>query len=102
MIRGGHADGTEVDVHSSGQEGCGDGSVDQAQDGRGDLLVGGYFRDDVCPLAGTGAGRMEAALMDKNTHDSREDMLAQLLAEAERTVGSLALKNDLLEKHHGG
>ena len=41
---------------------------------------------------------MEVALMDKDTRHSREDMLAKQLAEAERTVGRLALENDLLGK----
>lgn len=41
---------------------------------------------------------MEAALMDKDTRNSREDVLAKQLAEAERTVGRLALENDLLGK----
>ena len=35
---------------------------------------------------------------DKGSRDSREDLLARQLAEAERTVGQLALENDLLGK----
>jgi transposase-like protein len=38
---------------------------------------------------------MEAALADKYTRNSREAVLAKQLAEAERTVGRLALENDL-------
>ena len=41
---------------------------------------------------------MEAALADKGSRDSREGLLARQLAEAERTVGQLALENDLLGK----
>ncbi len=41
---------------------------------------------------------MEAALADKDKRDSREDVLAKQLAEAERTIGRLALENDLLGK----
>ncbi len=40
----------------------------------------------------------EQALADKGTRDSREDVLARQLAEAERTIGRLALENDLLGK----
>ena len=39
---------------------------------------------------------MEAALADKGSRDSREDRLAKQLSEAERTIGQLALENDLL------
>ena len=35
---------------------------------------------------------------DKDTGNSREDALARKLAEAERTIGQLALENDLLGK----
>jgi hypothetical protein len=41
---------------------------------------------------------MEAALMDKDKRGSREDVLAKQLAEAERTIGQLALDNELLGK----
>lgn len=41
---------------------------------------------------------MEAALADKDSRNSREDVLARQLAEAERTIGQLALENDLLGK----
>ena len=41
---------------------------------------------------------MEAALADKDARNSREDVLAKQLAEAERTIGQLALENDLLGK----
>ena len=41
---------------------------------------------------------MEAAWMHKDTRNSREDVLAKQLAEAERTVVRLALENDLLGK----
>lgn len=41
---------------------------------------------------------MKAALQDKDTRNSREDALARKLAEAERTIGQLALENDLLGK----
>ena len=41
---------------------------------------------------------MDAALIDKDTRNSREDVLAQQLAEAERRVGRLVLENDLLGK----
>ncbi len=37
-------------------------------------------------------------LADKGTRDSREDLLAKQLSEAERTIGQLALENDLLGK----
>ena len=39
---------------------------------------------------------MEAALVDKDKRGSREDVLAQKLAEAERTIGQLAPANELL------
>ena len=39
---------------------------------------------------------MAAALADKNSRNTREDVLAKQLAEAERTIGQLALENDLL------
>lgn len=42
--------------------------------------------------------RMETALVDKDKRGSREDVLAQQLAEAERTIGQLALENELLGK----
>lgn len=38
---------------------------------------------------------MEAALADKGSRDSREDLLAQMVSEAERMVGQLALENVL-------
>lgn len=41
---------------------------------------------------------MEAALADKDTRNSLENVLAKQLAEAERTVGRLALENDSLGK----
>ena len=41
---------------------------------------------------------MEAALAVKDSRHSREDLLAKQLAEAERTIGQLALENDLLGK----
>lgn len=41
---------------------------------------------------------MAAALEDKDSRNSREDLLARQLAEAERTIGQLALENDLLGK----
>ncbi|MFM8351744.1 MAG: hypothetical protein ACKN9D_11845 [Actinomycetales bacterium] len=41
---------------------------------------------------------MEAALADKDSRHSREDLLAKQLAEAERTIGQLALENALLGK----
>ena len=41
---------------------------------------------------------MEDALADKDSRHSREDVLAKQLAEAERTIGQLALENDLLGK----
>ena len=53
----------------------------------------GDLGDDVRALEG-----MEAALADKDSRHSREDVLAKQLAEAERTIGQLALENDLLGK----
>ena len=41
---------------------------------------------------------LEAALVDKDKRGSREDVLAKQLAEAERTIGQLALDNELLGK----
>lgn len=41
---------------------------------------------------------MEAALGDKDKRTSREDVQAKQLAEAERTIGQLALENELLGK----
>ena len=41
---------------------------------------------------------MESALVDKDKRSAREDVLAKQLAEAERTIGQLALENDLLGK----
>ena len=41
---------------------------------------------------------MEAALGDKDKRGSREDVLTKQLAEAERTIGQLALDNELLGK----
>ena len=41
---------------------------------------------------------MEAALGDKADVNAREADLARRLADAERTVGQLALENDLLGK----
>ena len=41
---------------------------------------------------------MAAALEDKGSRGTREDQLARQLAEAERTIGQLALDNDLLGK----
>lgn len=45
---------------------------------------------------------MEAALVDKGSRDSQEDLLARQLAADERTIGQSALENDLLEKGRGG
>lgn len=41
---------------------------------------------------------MEAALADRSEAKGRESELARRLAEAERTVGQLALENELLGK----
>jgi len=41
---------------------------------------------------------MELALADKSERDGREALLEKKLAEAERTIGRLALENDLLGK----
>ena len=41
---------------------------------------------------------MEAALADKDSRSSRADVLARQLTEAERTIGQLALENDVLGK----
>jgi transposase-like protein len=41
---------------------------------------------------------MQAALADKDSRNSREDVLAKQLAKAERTIGQLAPENDLLGK----
>ncbi len=41
---------------------------------------------------------MEAALADKAEHSQREAVLERKLDDAERTVGRLALENDLLGK----
>jgi transposase-like protein len=41
---------------------------------------------------------MELALADKSERDGREALLEKKLSEAERTIGRLALENDLLGK----
>jgi hypothetical protein len=41
---------------------------------------------------------MEAALVDKDKRNSREDVQSRQPAEAECTIGQLALENDLLGK----
>jgi transposase-like protein len=41
---------------------------------------------------------MDAALADRDTRSSREDVFARRLAEAERTIRQLALENDLLAR----
>ena len=45
---------------------------------------------------------MEDALADKDDRTRREVDVERKLDDAERTIGRLALENDLLEKHRGG
>ena len=58
-------------------------------------MIGLDLGDGVRPGREQALEGMEAALADKGSRDSREDLLAQMVSEAERMVGQLALENVL-------